>query len=178
MTQTYVALLRGINVGGRNKLPMAELKSLVQDLGGCSVRTYIQSGNVVFEADADLGSAVSEGIAERHGLKVPVVLRTAEEVASVVASNPFLVEDPRLDAKTLHVAFLADEPTAEQAASLDPERSPPDAFRVVGKTVYLHYPNGLARSKLTNAYLDSKLKTVSTVRNWNTCLKLVEMAAQ
>lgn len=175
MATTYIALLRGINVGGRNKLPMAELKEIVSKAGGEAVRTYIQSGNVVYEADEDLGSAISAALEQEKELRVPVVTRTANQLAAVLAGNPFLKADPELDIKTLHVAFLAAAPTAEQVANLDPDRSPPDAFHVDGDVVYLSYPNGLGRSKLTNAYLDSKLKTVSTVRNWKTCLKLAEM---
>lgn len=176
--RTYVALLRGINVGGNNKLAMRDLAALCEGLGCAAVRTYIQSGNVVFTADAGraggLAAALSQAIAQAHGLKVPVVLREAGELAAVAAGNPFLAAGA--DAARLYVAFLAEVPTADRVARLDPARSPPDAFAVVGRDIFLHYPEGLVRSKLTNDYFDRTLGTVSTVRNWNTVLKLAAMA--
>ncbi len=176
---TYVALLRGINVGGKNRLAMKDLAALCEGLGCGEVRTYIQSGNVVFTAPAraagGLAAGLSAAIAGAHGLTVPVVLRGADELAAVVAGNPFLTGD--VDAARLHVAFLGAAPAADRAARLDPERSPPDAVALVGRDLYMHLPNGVARSKFTNDYLDRTLGTVSTLRNWATVLKLAEMAA-
>lgn len=175
---TCVALLRGINVGGNNKLPMRDLAAIFEALGCRDVRTYIQSGNVVARAPAStvasLSEAVSKGIRDGFGLTVPVVLRTGAELASVVADNPFLAAGS--DPTTLHVMFLRDVPTAAQVASLDTARSPGDAFAVRGRDVFLHCPNGFGRTKLTNEYFDRKLSTVSTVRNWKTVLTLLEMA--
>jgi uncharacterized protein (DUF1697 family) len=172
-----VALLRGINVGGNNRLPMKALAAMFTDAGCADVRTYIASGNVVFRAPERLTRTLAETIAERiradFGLQTPVVLRSAQELAEVAAKNPFLPEGE--DTKPLHVLFLADTPKAASVAKLDPDRSPPDTFRVIGREVYLRCPNGLARTKLTNAYFDSKLGTVSTGRNWNTVLKLLAM---
>ena len=175
-TSRYVALLRGINVGGRNRLPMADLREVFTAAGCAEVRTYIQSGNAVFEATHDLAEAVPELVTQaiRHtfGYDTVVVVRSSEEVRRVATSNPFDTSgDPRL----LHVAFLKDTPIAEAVSSLDPDRSPPDEFVVRGRDVYLRYPNGVARSKLTNEYLASRLQTVSTMRNWRTVLKLLEM---
>jgi uncharacterized protein (DUF1697 family) len=175
---TYVALLRGINVGGNNKLPMKDLAALVGACGGRDVRTYIQSGNVVFGASAGtdektLASKLAKRIAADHGLAIPVVLRTAAELAQVAERNPFLAAGKAIE--TLYVMFLADTPGKAAIATLDPRRSPPDELAVVGREVYLHLPNGAGRSKLTNAYLDSKLQTVSTARNWRTLLALIEM---
>lgn len=177
MTDTYIAFLRGINVGGRNKLPMKDLRVLFTDLGCAEVRTYIQSGNVVFAAPPDLAAEiptrVSAAIEDRFGLTVPVVTRTAAELRNAAEANPFLAED--VDPKTLAVVFLADRPAPARVVRLDPDRSPPDRFAVVGREVYLHLPNGVARSKLTNAYLDSTLATISTARNLRTVNKLLEM---
>ncbi len=176
-SHTHIALLRGINVGGRNKLPMKILAAIFEDLGCRGVRTYIQSGNVVFDATPDLASEiparVAEAIEERLGLNVPVVTRAAAELRAAADANPFLAED--LDPKTLALVFLADQPDPVRVARLDPDRSPPDRLAVVGREVYLHLPNGVARSKLTNAYLDSTLATVSTARNLRTVNKLLEM---
>lgn len=174
----YVALLRGINVGGKNKLPMKELTSLF-DAAGCeSVATYIQSGNVVFEATEACAKRVPEKVAQaitkRFGFSSPVVVRTAAELSGVARANPFLKAGA--DEGTLHLMFLADAPTAERVAALDPKRSPPDEFVVKGRDIYVRCPNGVARSKLTNAYFDAKLATTSTMRNWRTVLKLVEMS--
>lgn len=174
----HVALLRGINVGGRNKLPMKRLAAIFEGAGCSAVRTYIQSGNVVYEADAALArrvpDLVSGAIARALGLEVPVVTRTAAELARVVDRNPFLADGAGEAA--LHVAFLAARPSAARVRALDPARSPGDGFAVVGREVYLHLPNGVARLKLTNAWLDSALATVSTARNWRTTRKLLELA--
>ena len=174
--QRYVALLRGVNVGGRNKLPMADLRDIFAAAGCTAVQTYIQSGNVVFEAAQDLAERVPEivtgTIRRRFGYETAVVLRSSEELRQVVASNPF---DTSGDPRFLQVAFLEDTPGAEAVSRLDPDRSPPDAFAVRGRNVHLHYPNGVARSKLTNEYLATQLQTASTMRNWRTVLKLLEM---
>lgn len=176
----HVALLRGINVGGKNKLPMTTLASLFTGEGATGVTTFIQSGNVVFDAPTKLAGTLAARIERRIerelSLRVPVVLRSAAELAAVAARNPFLAAgaDPDL----LHVMFLAAQPTAAQARALDPARSPGDEFALVGRDLYLKLPNGVARTKLTNAYFDKALATVSTGRNWRTVLKLVELAAK
>ncbi|MEM7354951.1 MAG: DUF1697 domain-containing protein [Acidobacteriota bacterium] len=175
----HVALLRGINVGGKNKLPMKQLVSMFEAAGCVAVRSYIQSGNVAFQAEPELAGQVPEiirqQIAEQLGFQIPIVTRTAAEVATIVRANPFL--GPDVDEKTLHVAYLADQPGAAEIAALDRDRSPSDEYRVLGREIYLHCPKGLARTKLTNAYFDSKLATTSTIRNWRTTLKLLEMTA-
>ena len=174
--QRYVALLRGVNVGGKNKLLMADLRDIFTGAGCAAVQTYIQSGNVVFEAAQDLAERVPEivtrAIRRRFGYETAVVVRSSEELRQVVASNPF---DTSGDPRFLHVAFLEDTPGAEAVSRLDPLRSPPDAFAVRGRNVHLHYPNGVARSKLTNEYLAAQLQTASTMRNWRTVLRLLEM---
>lgn len=172
-----VALLRGINVSGKNTLPMRELISIFEAAGCNDVETYIQSGNVVFSAKDALArrvpERVSQAIANRYGYQVPVVIRSAPEIRNVVRGNPFVRDGAEV--KTLHVAFLLDEPTAVQVAALDPQRSPPDQFAILGREIYLCCPNGLGRSKLTNKYFDSKLDSTSTLRNWKTVLQLAQM---
>jgi len=175
---TYVALLRGVNVGGRNKLPMQELRAALLGAGFSGVATYIQSGNVVLDADSRkpdaVAAAVSSVIETQFGFGVPATVRSANQLGAVIKNNPFLARG--CEPKALHVAFLADRPDPAAVKELDPDRSPPDEFIVAGEEIYLHYPNGAARSKLTNAWFDSKLRTMSTVRNWNTVLKLFERA--
>ena len=177
---THIALLRGINVGGRNKLPMKDLAAVFTDLGCADVRTSIQSGNVVFSAGDELASEVpsraAAAIANRFGLTVPVVTRTAAQLVDAARQNPFLAEGA--DPRTLAVVFLADLPDHKRVDALDPDRSPPDRFVVRGREVYLHCPDGAARSRLTNAYFDSKLATTSTARNVRTVGKLVEIATE
>ena len=179
MLGSHVALMRGINVGGKNKLPMKDLVALFVEVGCRQVRTYIQSGNVVFEGDAELAERVVTDvptrIAARFGLSVPVIVRTAEEVRDAVSMHPFVAE--AADLKHLHMGFLADTPSADAVASLDPARSAVDAFAVMGKEIFLHVPGGMARTKLTTDYFDRRLGTVLTVRNWRTVNKLLEMLA-
>ncbi|HVS01796.1 MAG TPA: DUF1697 domain-containing protein [Thermoanaerobaculia bacterium] len=177
--KTYVALLRGINLGGRNRLPMRELAALFADCDCGAVRTYIQSGNVVFEASPKraerVPACVAAAIEERFGFSSPVVLRSAEELRGVAGANPFLAEGA--DPGALHVAFLADAPSAARIGTLDDHRSPPDRFVVRGREIYLHLPQGMARTRLSNQYFDSRLATTSTIRNWRTVLKLVDMTS-
>jgi len=173
----YAALLRGINVGGRNKLPMKELVGIFEKEGCDEVRTYIQSGNVVFRAPAGtidaVAAAVRDGIARRFGFDVPIILRSASDLARVAAANPFLVDAP--NPKHLHVGFLADAPRPDAIAALDAARSDVDRFAVVGSEVYLHVPGGMGRTKLTTDWFDRRLETAMTVRNWRTVNTLVEM---
>ncbi len=175
---TCVALLRGINVGGKHKMPMKELVEVCSAAKCRNVRTYIQSGNVVFTAPANvakgLALSLARNIEARFGFPVPVVLRSHEQLAQVARNNPFLKAGK--PEATLHVSFLADEPAAEAIAKLDPNRSPGDEFRVIGSEIYFCFPNGAGNTKLTSSYLDSRLKTVGTTRNWATVLKLVEMS--
>lgn len=176
----HVALLRGINVGGKNKLPMKDLAAMFEEAGCEDVRTYIQSGNVVFRASKSVAARVpeqvSKAIQEKFGHRVPLVLRTAGELRAVSKENPFLAKAKKDgDTSALHAMFLDEEPTKARVEALDPERSAGDTYEVRGREVYLYCPNGLARTKLTNDYFDRALKTTSTVRNWNTVLRLLEM---
>ena len=175
----YIALLRAINVGGTKKLLMADLRAMFEAAGCDDVRTYIQSGNVVFRAEPVLATRIptliQSEIAASKGFQAPVVTRTAAEMDTVARGNPFLAAGA--DPARLHVGFLAETPTAARIAELDPNRSPQDAFEVRGREVYLHFPNGTARSKLTVDYFDRVLGTRITIRNWRTVGKLLDMTA-
>jgi uncharacterized protein (DUF1697 family) len=168
-----VALLRGVNVGGRTMIPMPSLKASLEDLGHENVVTYIQSGNVVFESRVkDPAREIEERIAEDFGASVTVVLRTPAELKKVVKANPF----PQVkEGKKLHVVFLREKPTKKAADALDPDRSPPDELVLKGREVYVHYPHGQAKTKLTNDWIERTLGVRGTARNWNTVLKLVEL---
>lgn len=178
MSETHVALLRGINVGGKHRLAMTDLVDVFEEVGCTEVRTYMQSGNVIFQADKSLARRVSSEVAARldgeHGLEVPVVTRTAAEMERVLLDNPYLAQGA--DEAHLHVAFLSTRPAQSRIAKLDPDRSPPDTFEVVGREIYLLCPKGVARTRLTNAWFDSGLGTTSTMRAWKTVRKLVELA--
>ena len=177
-TGVIVALLRGINVGGKNRMPMKELAALFVDAGCDDVRTYIQSGNVVFRTGPAVGeeisSIISASILSRFGYRVPVITRTAREFQEIVRANPFVKAGAEAD--KLHFMFLAELPDGAHVEALDPHRSPGDEFAVIGSEIYLHCPNGVARSKLTNSYFDSRLSTTSTTRNWRTVQRLLELA--
>lgn len=175
--ERQVALLRGINLAGHNTLPMAALRDLFIDIGCHEVETYIQSGNVVFRAEPalveQLPSLIREAIGRNFGYDTPVVLRSGMELDRIVASNPYV--KPGVDEKQLHVGFLADRPTAARLRELEPDWSPPDEFTVKEREIYLRLENGMARTKLNNAYFDSRLATTVTMRNWRTTGKLLQL---
>jgi uncharacterized protein (DUF1697 family) len=169
---TVVALLRGVNVGGR-KVPMAELRHVVESLGYGDVRTYIQSGNVLFRAARKpSASSLEAAIEERFGLVVDVMLRTPAELKKVLDRDPF----PASDRWSVHVGFMARAPKAAAVRAIDASSFAPEEFAVVGSELYLHLPNGLGRSKFPDFVL-RRLKIPTTLRNWRTVTKLAELAA-
>ena len=178
-TPIHVALLRGINVGGNNKVPMKDLAALFATLGCTDIQTYVQSGNVIFRAPATgpvttgLASHIAAAIETRFALRIPVILRTQAEMHRILTANPFV--NAGIDPALLHVYFLADQPTPAALRSLNPDRSPGDTFVVSGREIYLHLPTGVARTKLTNLYFDKALTTTSTLRNWRTCTTLATL---
>ncbi len=169
----FVALMRGVNVGGANRLAMSDVRALFAALGASRVETYNQSGNVVFAAPEAEGSRIAAEAQSR--LRTPVALVDGRALPAVVAANPFVArgESPN----RLHVAFFSCEPEPARLAGLDRERSPPDEFFAGPGCLYLCLRNGVARSKLTNAWLDCSLGVVATLRNWATTTKLADMAA-
>lgn len=167
----FVALLRGVNVGGRNPLPMAELRALVESLGFTEVVTLIQSGNVVFSAERSPTSGLLESaIEERFGLTLPVIVRSGEELRRALAANPYPAAEPG----TLHLGFLAATPAAGDVAALEPDRYLPERFQLQGAELYLELPAGMGRSKLP-AYLERGLRVPVTLRNWATSMKLLAL---
>ncbi len=156
---SYVALLRGINVGGHAKVAMDDLRQLFTDLGHADVKTYIQSGNVVFRSTVEDASKLARGIESRiaadMNMTVTVMLRSEEEMAQIVAANPFLGSGA--DESKLHVTFLAAAPDAEATARLETPAGEPDELAIVGQEVYLHCPNDYGRTKLNNAYIHKHL---------------------
>ena len=172
----YVALLRGINVGGKTTLPMARLRELATGCGLGAVRTYIQSGNLVFTSSEPAGAVAGRleaAIAAAGGPAPRVAVRSQAELAAVMAGNPYL--DKATEAKQLHVAFLVEGADPTPLDGLDLAAFAPDELTVRGRETYLFLPNGLGRSKLAEALARPK-STDSTVRNWNTVTKLHTMA--
>jgi len=163
-----------VNVGGKNKVPMTELRALVESLGHSDVVTFIQSGNIVFTARrAITASSLERAITDHFGIDVTVVLRTPSELDKVVAGNPFA----RADIAKVHVGFMANEPASAALAKLDTARFAPDEVAVRGRELYYFLPNGMGRTKLP-PYVDRQLKTPTPVRNWNTLTKLVALASR
>jgi uncharacterized protein (DUF1697 family) len=169
----FVGLLRGINVGGR-QLPMSAVRTVFEAEGGRNVVTYIQSGNVVFDhqtrSAATLERNLGRALEQLAGFAVPVLLRTAKQMADVVAKNPF----PRAAPKQLHVVFLDGAPVPAAARSIDRDKYAPEEFVVKGREVYLLLPDGYGRAKLPAAL--TKLRVAGTARNWATVQKLVDLA--
>jgi uncharacterized protein (DUF1697 family) len=176
---TYVALLRAVNVAGHGKVSMADLRRVLEEMGLADVTTYLQSGNAVFTASprstAQLRRDIERRVAEQLGVASPVVLRTEAELAEVVESNPFL--RGYADPATLYVAFLATEPGVDRVASLQRPAGEDAEFSVTGRHVYLRYPSGYGRTKLTNAYLEKRLGVPATTRNWRTVSSLAALAS-
>ena len=174
---TYLAMLRGINVGGKALVKMDALRLLVTGLEHSNVSTYIQSGNVIFDSRKGTAATIAAGIEARIvtdlGMQVSVMVRSGDELAGIVQKNPFL---PGADPATLYVIFLASPPEGASLTRLDPKQVVPDEFRVVGRDIYARYPNGYGRSKMTNTFFENRLRLRGTARNWNTVLKLATLA--
>lgn len=177
--QVFVAFLRGINVGGRNRLPMSRLVEIFEAAGGTEVQTYIQSGNVLFRASAArarrVPSQVTSAIRSEFGFECPVLLRSESELKALLSDLPFDVNRDR--ESTLHIVFLEEEPSPERVRNLDADRSPPESFVVHGREIFISSPNGVARSKLTNAYFERVLGTPTTARNLKTTRTMLELAS-
>ncbi|OAH11100.1 hypothetical protein STSP_55920 [Streptomyces jeddahensis] len=179
VTTRYAALLRGINVGGNKKLPMAELRTVIEALGHRDVRTYLQSGNAVFTSDSDdeqaVADALEKAIAERFGFTVDCLVRDGTYLRRVADACPFPAAS--LEAKQLHVTFFSEQVGPERFAEIDPAAYLPEEFRLGERALYLYAPEGLGRSKLAEALSRPRVLKgiVATSRNWNTVTKLVEL---
>jgi uncharacterized protein (DUF1697 family) len=172
----YVALLRGINVGGRTKVAMAALREVCESVGCEDVVTYIQSGNVVLKSklSADkLRTALETAIAAEFGFSPAVMIRTAKEMAAVIAKNPF----PDVDEKSIHVGFLHAAPSAATKKCLAAIDCAPEEVSPVGRDLYLHLPNGVGRAALPVQMERCLRPAAITVRNWRTVTKLVDLTS-
>ncbi|WP_432135781.1 MULTISPECIES: DUF1697 domain-containing protein [unclassified Streptomyces] len=179
MTTTYAALLRGINVGGSRKLPMAELRTLMEGLGHVGVRTYLQSGQAVFASDHgdedSLAAELARAVDERFGFAVDVIVRDHAYLKAVAEDCPFPAAE--LQPRQLHVTYFSAPVGADRFASVDPAAYAPEDYRLGDRALYLYAPDGLGRSKLAEALSRPRLTKglIATTRNWNTVVKLLEM---
>ena len=172
----YIALLRGINVGGKRKILMADLKKLLGNLGFTDSTTYIQSGNVAFNADelgeyGLLGSKIEQAILKEYGFEVPVIISTADELKEAIANNPFL-KNKAPDIERLHLTFLNALPTKEKLETIRSYDYSPDQFEIIGKHVFVYCSGKYSDSKLSNAFFEQKLNVAASTRNWKTVLVL------
>ena len=176
--ETYIAILRGINVG-KKQVVMADLKRLLETAGLSDVQTYIQSGNVVFrhekQDEKTMARRLETLLTANYGFDVPVLVRSAREWDETLAANPFLQRENTAPDK-LHVTFLADAPEPALLEKLETVDFKPDEFAVVGRDVYLYCPDGYGRTKLSNTFFEKKLKVSATTRNWATVNKLGELS--
>ena len=175
----YIAMLRGINVGGHKKVLMADLRKSCEALGFEQVQTYVQSGNVIFKArgSADaLSKKMEEMILEDFGFEVSVMSRSAAEMEKIRAANPFL-KRAGADLTKLHVTFLSSAPPPGAVKKIEAFAAPPEEFQCKEREIYLYLPNGFGRSKLATAPFERLLGVRATARNWNTVTKLCEMSS-
>ena len=172
-------MLRGINVTGHNTIKMQDLRTLCNKLGYRNVQTYVQSGNIVFEATkgipATLSNQISKGIHDAYGFDVPVFIRTSEEMQRIISANPFLKEKD-IDPSKLHVTFLSETPQTDSLRNLGKVSAGPDRFHAVRNEIYLYCPDGYGRTKLSNTMIEKTLSVGATTRNWRTSNTLLEMA--
>jgi uncharacterized protein (DUF1697 family) len=176
----YIALLRGINVGGKNKLLMKELKQCLEKAGFLNVQTYIQSGNLVFElkekqSSKEIAIQIQHTIKNTFDYLLPVHVFHQTDWISLIKNNPFLMENNTLDIKYLHVTFLQDVPSPTLLPKVLKVDTGTEQLKLVEDKLYLYYPDGYGRAKMTNNKIETKLQVTATTRNWKTCQKLYEI---
>jgi uncharacterized protein (DUF1697 family) len=177
----YIALLRGINVGGKNKIKMADLKSMFEGTGMCRVKTYIQSGNVLFQSDEEeetLRQKLEQEIEATFGFAIKVILRSSEALKKVTENCPFSKDEiaaaeATAEGESLYVSFLLQEPSEEGIKRLEAYKSETEEYKIVDRDIYLLFPQSILKSKLANNL--HKLDVPVTVRNWKTVTKLVAL---
>jgi uncharacterized protein (DUF1697 family) len=178
---TYIAMLRGINVGGRKIIKMEYLRLSFEALGCRGVRTYVQSGNVVFEtakaSSTGLSKSIGEQILHDFGFAVSFILKTPNEMKKVVGTNPFL-KKRAIDQSKLYVTFLSSPPAPTALQNLNALDTEPDQFCITGREIYLYCPNGYGRTKLSNNAFERMLSVKATTRNWKTVNMLLEMSSK
>lgn len=172
----YIALLRGINVSGQKLIKMTDLKELFQSLGCNNVQTYIQSGNVVFESaetePSNLESQIMQAISSKYGFDVEVMVRTVEEFGRIIENNPF----PEAEGNKLYISFFRNPQQEIPFEELDKVKSDSESYVFFESVMFFYCPEGYGITKLSNQFIEKKLKTIATTRNLNTVMKLFKMA--
>lgn len=175
--KTYIALLRGINVSGQKKIKMADLRDLLESEGLKNVRTYIQSGNVIFESRETakaLQEQIKSIIAKQYGFEVPILIRTPEEITQIIENNPFM-DDESKDPTRTYFTILSGTPEAELVSKVQEKKYASEEVVFGEHVIYFHSPLGYGDAKMNNNFFEKKLKVSATTRNWKTLNKLIEM---
>lgn len=176
--ETFISMLRGINVSGQKKIQMSDLKSLYEDLAFREVSTYIQSGNVIFKTsrripEQALATKIQAAIRQKYRFDVPVIIRSLEEMSSILAGNPFT----DIETNRLYITLLNEAPAAERIKSIPVPENATCRFEVRGREIYLYEPDGYGNTRYSNNFFERALSVTATTRNWNTLNKLAALAA-
>ena len=180
---TYISILRGINVSGHNLIKMDALRKLYENLGFQNVTTYVQSGNVVFTGNDievnELEQRITQQIEKDFGFNVPVIVLTLSKLKQIIENNPLLKNhNNNIDIAYLHVTFLSSKPDHYDQKKIEDKKQDEEEICFSDNAVYLYCPNGYGRTKLTNNFLEAKLKVGATTRNWKTTTELLKIAQQ
>lgn len=175
----YIAILRGINVGGKRKILMKDLKEIFSELGFSNIQTYVQSGNVVFDTEKEQNSeklekSIEDAIARKYDFSVTTIVRSSEDLRNIISKNPFHPETADLNQH--YLVFLKDLPETDNIEKLE-KFDTPDDFRIIENHIFIKYTTRYSDSKLSNNFFENKLKVPASTRNWKTVLKLVDMSA-
>ncbi len=176
----YLSLLRGINVAGQKKIKMSDLKALYEGLDFTNVQTYIQSGNVVFDADDSLNhqDVIQAAIRQQYGFDVPVLIRVKEDIDVIIGNYPFGTVDVTKEGSQVLVSLLSEMPEPDDIHALKPFQHASESFAVIDQVAYIKCPNGYGKTKLTNTLLEKKLGCILTTRNWKSLLQLQVMLGE
>lgn len=177
--KTYISILRGINVSGHKLIKMDALRNLYENMGFSNVTTYVQSGNVIFRGEdielKILEKQISQQIEKEFGFQVPVIVLSIEKLQQIIDNNPF-AEDKNKDQSFFHVTFLSSRPDKYDTNTIEDKKQNEEEISFSDNAVYLYCPNGYGRTKLTNNFLEAKLKVGATTRNWKTTQELLKIA--
>jgi uncharacterized protein (DUF1697 family) len=177
----FISILRGINVGGHKKIKMDALRQLFINLGYRNVKTYIQSGNVIFSSEntesGELEKIIAQEIIQTFGFEVPVLIFSAEELTDILENNPFGTDDAK-DPSFIYITFLSENPNPDILKKIAGSTFRPDEFVNINRAVYLYCPGGYGNTKLTNTFFENKLKLTATTRNLNTATELFKLINQ
>ena len=175
----FIAFIRGINVGRKNRIKMADLVKTLSLLGLKNIKTYLQSGNILFEHDSfddiNISDEIERKISQEFGISVNVIIRSVDELESIIKFNPF-IKDLDIEPSKMHVTYLREIPDKDIIFILEQFKGENENLKFNGKEIYLYLPNGYAKTKLTNEFFEKKLKTVATTRNWKTTTRILELA--